>query len=97
MSRSAGIATALVLFFALPATAQEKSDYARNGLYIGFAGSYAIYTELEDSTEDALLALGYVVTVDIDNPLGLNARVGYRSGPHIALEPLRHPKPRPRC
>ena len=86
MFRSAALATALVLFYALPATAESESDYARNGLYIGLGGSYAIYTELEDSTEDALFALGYVLTVDIENPVGLNARVGYRASPHFAVE-----------
>jgi len=87
MSRRAGLATALVLFCAVPATAQEEDDYARSGLYIGFAGSYAIYTELEDHNEDRfLLALGYAVNVDIENPIGFSTRVGYRVTPFFALE-----------
>jgi opacity protein-like surface antigen len=66
----------LALFWALPAAAQVD-DYARNGPYLGLAGTWATYLSAEDE-----LPSGF----DVDDPLGLNARAGYRFHPHIAGE-----------
>jgi opacity protein-like surface antigen len=74
----------LALFWALPAAAQVD-DYARNGPYLGLAGTWATYLSAEDQELlDLLSQLGY--GVDVDDPLGLNARAGYRFHPHFAGE-----------
>src|SRR5512145_1953826 len=59
-----------------PTAARAQDDYARNGAYVGLAGSFGIYTELDDDFG----------IDDVDEPLGLNARVGYRLHPHFSLE-----------
>jgi opacity protein-like surface antigen len=62
-------AACLALFWALPAAAQVD-DYARNGPYLGLAGTWASYVDADG----------------VDDPLGLNVRAGYRFHPHIAGE-----------
>jgi len=54
-------------------TDADAQDYARNGPYLGLAGSVGIYTEADGN-------------VDVDEALGLNARAGYRLHPHFAVE-----------
>ena len=70
---------ALLACMAVPADA-DAQDYARNGAYLGLAGSVGIYTEAEDDLEDVF------GNADIDPALGLNVRAGYRMHPHFALE-----------
>jgi opacity protein-like surface antigen len=67
------------LAFAAPgvAGAQPADDYARNGAYLGLAGSFGIYTKAEDELPG---------DADVEEPLGLNARAGYRMHPHLAAE-----------
>ena len=76
----------LALAAASPIGAQAQDDFARNGAYLGVAGTYAIYTKAENELEDALEGVLGDVDVDLDNPLGLNARAGYRFHPHLAAE-----------
>jgi opacity protein-like surface antigen len=74
------LGAALALFATSPALAQSD-DYARNGAYLGLAGSVGIFPELEDDLDDVP-----GVDADVDTGLGLNARAGYRFHPHIAAE-----------
>lgn len=64
------------LALASSTAARAQGDYARTGPYLGLAGSLGIYTEEDD----------LVGSADIEEPLGLNARVGYRAHPHFAAE-----------
>src|SRR5215475_10991610 len=70
---------ALLACVAVPVDA-DAQDYARNGAYLGLAGSVGIYTEAEDDLEDVF------GNADIDPALGLNVRAGYRLHPHFAIE-----------
>ncbi|GJL65634.1 MAG: hypothetical protein NPIRA05_06050 [Nitrospirales bacterium] len=56
------------------AFAEESSEFARNGFYIGAGGIYAI----ENFSRTGALSF--------DDSLGFNLRVGYRLHPHIAIE-----------
>ncbi len=72
-----------------PEPQRERSrhdDYARNGAYLigNMAGAW--YTELKQDTKDALEALGYSLGLDLESPLGLGVRGGYRFHPHLAAE-----------
>jgi opacity protein-like surface antigen len=71
------LGAALALFTTSPALAQSD-DFARNGGYLGLAGSVGVFPELEDDADD--------FGADVDTGLGLNARAGYRFHPHIAAE-----------
>lgn len=75
---------AVALGAATPAVAQP--DYSRSGVYFGLGGTVGVYTSAEDQIERELAALGYFVNVDVDVPLGLNTRVGYRVLPWLAAE-----------
>jgi hypothetical protein len=66
----------LLSTLAVPLGARAQDDFGRTGPYLGLAGNYSIFTTPSD-----LLPGG-----DVDDPLGLNARVGYRFHPHLAIE-----------
>ena len=68
----------LTFVTASPALGQAQDDFARNGAYLGLAGSVGIFPEEEDDIDD--------VGGDVDTALGLNARAGYRVHPHFAAE-----------
>jgi hypothetical protein len=71
------LAGSLAVLPAAQARAQAPETYGRTGPYIGAAGSVGIYTELEnDLPGDG----------DVDEPIGANARVGYRFHPFFAAE-----------
>jgi opacity protein-like surface antigen len=73
-----GTLLCLALFASSPVGAQAQDDFARNGAYLGLAGSVGIFPEAEDDLDD--------VGGDVDTGLGLNARAGYRVHPHFAAE-----------
>jgi opacity protein-like surface antigen len=79
------LCVAAVVLCTGPVRAQEEEDdgedFAREGIYLGAAGSFAIPTQLEDKLGKKL---GGSFTVD--NSLGFHARVGYRLSPHLAFE-----------
>ncbi len=77
-ARGFALACALLLLSTDSAYAQ---DYARNGFYVGVAGSIGIDTAVEDELEK-LTGVG----VDIDEAGGLHARLGYRFHPRISTE-----------
>jgi opacity protein-like surface antigen len=74
------VGLAFIACMAAPAVAMAQADYARDGAYLGLAGSVGIYTEAEDDLED------FFGDADIDPAVGLNVRAGYRMHPHFALE-----------
>ena len=61
----------LALVLLAAASARAQSAFARDGVYLGLGGTLGIYAEHAD---------------DLDEPVGLNARVGYRMHPHLAAE-----------
>lgn len=63
--------------------AAEDSEYARNGLYVSAAGSWAIYPDLADAANQAFTT---TVPVDVQSPLGFDTRFGYRFHPRFATE-----------
>jgi len=71
------------LLASLPAFSQ---DYARRGFYLGAGAVGGSYSKLEDELEDGLLALGYVVNIDVDEAVGFNIYAGYRVNPNFAAE-----------
>ena len=77
-ARGFALACALLLLSADSAYAQ---DYARNGFYIGVAGSIGIDAAVEDEFQKVT-----GVDVDIDEAGGLQARLGYRFHPRISAE-----------
>lgn len=78
------VAALLLSGVATPASAAD--DFARIGPYVAVGGTFAHYTQVDDEVEDELFALGYIVDVDIDDPLGLNAQAGYRAHSNFAVE-----------
>lgn len=77
----------LLLCWATPGNAQD--DYARNGFYVGLAGTYAIDTfedDVEDDINAELVALGYVVDLDVEESFGINGRIGYRFHRNFSAE-----------
>ena len=74
-----------ILTAAISAHAQD-SEFARPGPYLGLGMSAAIYTQLEDEVEESAVALGYIVTADVDYTMGGNLRAGYRVHPWVAAE-----------
>ena len=67
----------LVAALTLMATAAgAQSDFGRNGVYAGLAGSLGVYVSEDDIGGNT----------DIDPAVGLNARLGYRLHPHVAAE-----------
>jgi opacity protein-like surface antigen len=83
--RKVSVIASAILTAAFSASAQD-SEFARSGPYLGIAGSVGFYTGLEDEIEEIALALGYIVTADVDASLGFNARAGYRVSPWVAVE-----------
>jgi len=80
------LCAAIVVLSVGPARAQEEDDgggedFAREGVYLGVAGSFAIPTQLEDKLEKR-----YGESFSVDDSLGFHARVGYRLSPHLAFE-----------
>lgn len=59
------------------AHAQVPESYARTGPYLGLAGSLGIYTGLENSLPG---------NADVDEPVGMNGRIGYRLHSLFAVE-----------
>jgi opacity protein-like surface antigen len=48
------------------------------------AGSW--YTDVKDDVREELTALGYTFPIEMEKPLGLGVRAGYRFLPHLAAE-----------
>ena len=81
MFRRISVAVAILLVSGTTAQAEDE-DYERTGPYIGAAGTWAIYTEADSSLQDD----DGLVSVDVEEPLGVNARAGYRIYPALAAE-----------
>jgi len=69
----------------------RDDDYARNGAYIGVNMAGAWYTDVHDDVKDLVDGLAPVnpwsgTRVDVEYPLGLGARAGYRFHPRLAGE-----------
>ena len=64
----------------------RDDDYARNGAYVGANLAGAWYREVKDDVRDAIEANGFNLNIDLESPLGLGARAGYRFLPHLAGE-----------
>lgn len=69
-------------------TAQNQGapDYARRGFYLGVSVEGAAYTDFSKALEDELRAIGYIVDIETDMPVGWNVYGGYRVHPNFALE-----------
>src|SRR5262245_61733270 len=81
MFRRSSVAVAILLIVSGTTAQAEDDDYQRSGPYIGVAGTGAVYTRADHELErDGL------VSVDLENPLGVNARAGYRLFPALAAE-----------
>ena len=77
----------LLVFATAGAALAQEDDFARKGIYLGANLAGAAYTKAEDDLKAGLLeALGYAVPVDVEVPLGLDPRAGYRFHPRIAGE-----------
>ena len=63
---------------ATEASAQAPDEFARNGPYLGVAGTVGIYTELNNTLDQ--------INAEVDPTLGVNARAGYRLHPNFAIE-----------
>ncbi len=61
----------------------QDDDFDRNGFYVGVGLAGAAYTEVKDDLEKALPA---GISVDVEVPPGLDARVGYRFHRRLAGE-----------
>jgi len=82
-----------LLLFAISAQAEdmesesgEESSFARDGLYIAGNLSGTWYTDVKSDVRDALTSLGYSFPMEVEKPLGLGVRAGYRFLPHLAAE-----------
>jgi opacity protein-like surface antigen len=80
------LCAALAVLCSGPLRAQEEGDdegedFAREGIYLGAAGSFAIPTQLEDK-----LGKKFGGSFTVDDSLGFHARAGYRLNPHLAFE-----------
>jgi hypothetical protein len=88
MTRSLSVLTvALVLLSATSVGAQE--DYARNGPYVGLMGVRArerFKTDVRESLNDQLAALGYTVDAQVKGSFGIKGHVGYRIHRHLSAE-----------
>lgn len=62
------------------------TNYARKGPYVGLGFAGALYTQAEADEKQFLRSIGYVVDVDYDLAVGLDARAGYRFHPRAAAE-----------
>lgn len=78
--RIAVVGIAVLVCFGGVTRASAQDDFAREGVYVGVAGTFATYTSAEDELDDA------GVDADVDEALGLNARLGYRLHPNFAVE-----------
>jgi opacity protein-like surface antigen len=67
-------------------TEVEDEGFARDGFYIAgnMAGSW--YTDVKDDVREELTALGYTFPIEMEKPLGLGVRAGYRFLPRLAAE-----------
>jgi opacity protein-like surface antigen len=67
----------------------EDNPYARNGFYIGLAGSLGVDIKFEDKFEKEVrdgLGNPTNLSLNVDEKFGLNTRAGYRFHPRIAAE-----------
>jgi len=66
--------------------APRDDDYARSGPY-GQADMAGIwYSQIKGDVKDRLIAIGYGASVEVESPLGLGVRAGYRFFPHLSAE-----------
>ena len=80
--RSKTLLLCLALLLATPAAAlADNEGYARRGVYFGLHTVYA-GERFESAIEDSLPG----IDLSVDNSKGLNARIGYRLFPWLALE-----------
>jgi opacity protein-like surface antigen len=79
------VIVSMILTLAIAAAAQD-SEFARPGPYLGIGMTAALYTELEDEIEETALALGYIVTADVERSFGFNVHAGYRTNRWVAAE-----------
>ena len=63
-----------------PANAAAEADHGRAGVYLGFAGTYAIDLAIQDALRDV------GIPAEVDNTLGVHGWVGYRFLPYLAVE-----------
>ena len=67
--------------------AAEAPDYAFDGFYLGAAGTWAVYAQLEGILERAAAIVSPIpVHADVQTPVGLDVRFGYRFRPRFAGE-----------
>lgn len=81
------IGVLVVLLGLLPsgASAGDEESFTRSGFYVGVGGSYVTDT-FEGALEDALDVVIPGITVDVEPSAGVNAVVGYRLLPFLAME-----------
>ena len=73
-----------ILALASPASSE---GFARDGIYAGVSGTIGSYPRYEDELESSLRALGYIVQeVEVENAVGVKAKLGYRFHPRASLE-----------
>jgi opacity protein-like surface antigen len=65
---------------------ERDDDYARNGAYVGANLAGAWYTEVKDDVRDAIEAADLDLKLDLESPLGIGIRAGYRFLPWLAGE-----------
>jgi len=75
----------------LSAPAQAADDellYAQRGIYLGAGGNFMLMTRKSDIAGDVEKSLGDTpgLQSDVDDSFGMNARLGYRLNPKLAVE-----------
>jgi opacity protein-like surface antigen len=90
-SRTLRLAGIALLACAVAIQAQAEDDellYAQRGVYLSAAANYMIPTRPDDISDEVEKSLGGgpLVSSDVDNSWGMNARLGYRLNPRMAVE-----------
>lgn len=67
------------------ASAQEKADFGRTGVYIGLGAALTSLLDADEALEDELSAPASL-DVDTKSSFGVNGRIGYRFHSHFAAE-----------
>ncbi len=81
------IAMSIMLIFAgvAPALA-EDDDFARDGIYAGINLAGAYYPKIDGDIDDGLGPLLATTNLEVEKPVGVGVRAGYRLFPHLAGE-----------
>jgi opacity protein-like surface antigen len=80
---------AIALLLAAPAQAADDDLlYAQRGLYLGAGANFQVPTRTGDIENEVIRSLGGTpnVSANVDDSWGMNARLGYRLNPRLALE-----------